>query len=263
MSYVINNCDSGLLELDPSQIEGENVSSLRRQFENAEPFHHLVIDQFLDPLLAIQLECELRNLPEKTWVDESSAFHYINNQQDGPTQSKKVALNDRAKIPSIATRVIDFFQSPAMLSFLSSVTGIEEPLLADETMLGGGVHRTTAGGKLAIHCDFNLHPTTGKHRRLNALLYLNTGWKPEHQGELELWPSSMEGCLRKIEPLSNRLVIFRIRDDALHGHPEPWRGSKAFPRMSLALYYYTDDRPEGEKAPFHWARWFPRFGDHY
>lgn len=239
-----------------------DATSLRQTFESAEPFHHLVIDDFLDPLLAARAELELRTLPEEKWYDKTSNFQFINNQADGPTQSKKIALNDRAKIPEITRSVLDFFQSENMLQFLSQITGIDA-LLPDEELIGGGVHRTTTDGHLAIHSDFNIHPTTKKHRRVNALLYLNTGWQKEHQGELELWSRDMQRCVTKVAPVSNRLIVFRITDDALHGNPTRWSGDVHFPRMSLALYYYTDDRPEEEKAPAHWAVWHKRFGEYY
>jgi Rps23 Pro-64 3,4-dihydroxylase Tpa1-like proline 4-hydroxylase len=32
-----------------------------------------------------------------------------------------------------------------------------------------------------------IHPQTKKHRRINALLYLNSDWKQEYNGCLELW----------------------------------------------------------------------------
>ena len=73
----------------------------------------------------------------------------------------------------------------------------------------------------------------------------------------------MMSCARKIEPISNRLVIFRITDDALHGSPEKWLAPADYSRLSLAFYYYTDDRPEEEKKPFHWANWHKRFGSYY
>ena len=103
--------------------------------------------------------------------------------------------------------------------------------------------------------DFNLHYNTRKHRRINILLYLNSEWKPSYNGELELWAKDMTRCVHKIEPLFNRFVMFKITDDAFHGHPEQWLAPMEYPRMSFAFYYYTDDRPENEKAPFHWALW--------
>jgi len=68
----------------------------------------------------------------------------------------------------------------------------------------------------------------------------------------------MTKCIHKIEPILNRLVIFKITDDAFHGHPEKWMAPIEYPRLSFAFYYYTDERPEEEKAPFHWALWQKR-----
>jgi Rps23 Pro-64 3,4-dihydroxylase Tpa1-like proline 4-hydroxylase len=92
---------------------------------------------------------------------------------------------------------------------------------------------------------------------------LNSQWKPEYNGCLELWNNDMSSCAKRIAPISNRLVIFRITDDALHGSPEKWQAPIEYPRLSLALYYYTNDRPDEEKQPFHWALWYKRHGLFY
>ena len=239
-----------------------NIEDLRNKFLNASPFNFIIIDDFLDPLLIKEIELELRTLPPDDWHDKTTNFKYINNQGDSEVQSKKVALNIREQIPSKTNKVIDLFSSPEIIQFIETVTNIGD-LQSDPQLLGGGVHKTTTNGHLSIHADFNIHPQLNKHRRVNALLYLNSNWKPEHQGELELWNKDMNSCAHKIEPISNRLVIFRITDDALHGSPNTWMGSLNYPRLSLAFYYYTDDRPENEKSAFHWANWFKRFGKYY
>jgi Rps23 Pro-64 3,4-dihydroxylase Tpa1-like proline 4-hydroxylase len=241
-------------------IERFNVDELKHQFLNAKPYNFIVIDNFLDPLLIKEVELELRTLPEDDWHDKETRFSHINNQQDCETQSKKIALNIRKQIPENTNNVIDLFSSPQMIKFIEDITDIPN-LQSDPHLLGGGVHRTTTGGHLSVHCDFNIHPQLQKHRRVNALLYLNSNWKLEHQGQLEFWHRDMNGCAHSIEPISNRLVIFRITDDALHGSPNTWKA--IHPRLSLAFYYYTDDRPEHEKSNFHWALWFKRFGQYY
>jgi Rps23 Pro-64 3,4-dihydroxylase Tpa1-like proline 4-hydroxylase len=243
-------------------IERFNVPDLKQQFLNAKPFNFIVIDNFLDPLLIKEVELELRTLPPDDWFDKETQFSHINNQNDCETQSKKIGLNIRKQIPEKTNNTIDLFQSPQIIKFIEDITDIPD-LQADPYLLGGGVHKTTTNGHLSIHCDFNVHPQLQKHRRVNALLYLNSNWKPEHQGELELWNRDMNSCAHKIDPISNRLVIFRITDDALHGGPSLWKGLSNYPRLSLAFYYYTDDRPEHEKSDFHWAVWFKRFGKYY
>ena len=235
-----------------------NREELRKQFAEASPFPFIVIDQFLETDFAKQVEKEIRQLEEPNWYDKTTKFSHINNENDSQVQSKKIALNIRNQIPEKTNVVIDLFESPEWIAFIEDITGIKE-LEKDPSLLGGGIHRTKTDGRLAIHADFNIHPTTQKHRRINALLYLNSEWKPEFQGELELWSKDMMKCVHKIPPLLNRLVIFRITDDAFHGHPEVWKGPLEYPRMSLAFYYYTQDRPEEEKAPFHWAAWQRRY----
>jgi Rps23 Pro-64 3,4-dihydroxylase Tpa1-like proline 4-hydroxylase len=111
------------------------------------------------------------------------------------------------------------------------------------------------GGKLGVHADFNIHPETGMHRRVNALIFLNDGWDPSWRGQLQLWRRDLKGPEVSVDPVLNRLVAFTITDDAFHGVPHRIMCPPDRRRYSLALYYYTADRPEEEKAPFHWAAW--------
>jgi len=242
-----------------ANIKKYDISKLKDEFLNATPFNYIVIDNFLDDSLAKDIEIEIRKISPENWFDKESGFGHINNQVDCETQSKKVALNIRKQIPEKTNNVIDLFSSPDIIKFIEDITGISE-LQPDPYLLGGGIHKTTTNGHLSVHCDFNIHPQTQKHRRINALLYLNSDWKPEYNGCLELWNNDMRSCAKKIEPINNRLVIFRITDNALHGSPEKWLAPENYPRLSLAFYYYTDDRPENEKTNFHWALWFKRFG---
>ena len=243
-------------------IEKYDVPKLRESFLNASPFNYIIIDNFLDPLLIKEIESEIRNIPPNDWFDKETSFKNINNESDCATQSRKVALNIRKQIPEKTNKVIDIFSSENVIKFIEDITDIYD-LEFDPYLLGGGIHKTTKNGHLSIHCDFNIHPQTLKHRRVNALLYLNSNWKPEYNGCLELWNKDMLSCAKKIEPISNRLVIFRITDDALHGSPEKWLGPENYARLSLAFYYYTKDRPEHEKSNFHWALWFKRFNQFY
>lgn len=230
-----------------------DIPTLRQEFLKEEPFNHLVIDNFLsEPYLTSVLE-EIQKYSPSTWYDEANAR--INNEKDSIFQSKKVALSNYNKMGPLSKSFIDLTKSESFMKFLTEVTGIEE-LEADPHLYGGGIHKTTQQGRLSIHSDFNIHPITQKFRRLNILLYLNKDWEPSMNGQLELWSKDMKQCVQRIPPVFNRLIIFRITDDAFHGHPEPWLSP--IPRYSFALYYYTADRPAHEKAPFHWALWQQR-----
>jgi Rps23 Pro-64 3,4-dihydroxylase Tpa1-like proline 4-hydroxylase len=237
-----------------------DTTKLREEFLNSKPFNYIVIDDFLDNDFINNVENELRIMDDGNWYDKKTIFSHINNQEDTIVQSKKVALNIRDQIPEKSNEVINLFFNDELIQFIENITDIRG-LQSDYSMMGGGIHRTLNGGHLSIHADFNIHPELNKHRRINALLYLNKSWKPEYGGELELWSKDMKQCEKKVEPINNRLIIFRITDDAYHGHPSIWNAP--FPRLSFAFYYYTDDRPENEKAPFHWASWQLRNGEKY
>ena len=61
----------------------------------------------------------------------------------------------------------------------------------------------------------------------------------------------MTDCVRRISPIFNRMVLFATTDLAYHGHPEPLQCPPGVSRRSLALYYYTNGRPELERSPAH------------
>lgn len=220
-------------------------------FQNNTPFHHIVLDRFVEgPIDKVVSEVNL--IP-------NSDYDFNEHAQ---VQIKKRGLSSVEKMPETTQKLVAFFQSREMIEYLENLTGIKD-LLPDPSLLGGGVHKTDTGGHLAIHADFNIHPHTGLHRRLNLLLFLNPKWKEEWGGHLELWDNEMTRCVKVVSPILNRAVIFRITDDAYHGHPDPLKTPKDISRYSLAFYYYTLDRPEHEKGPFHWATWQLRPSGHF
>jgi hypothetical protein len=79
----------------------------------------------------------------------------------------------------------------------------------------------------------------GVHRRLNVILYLNKDWNSNWGGALELWDDSLSECVKSIDPVGNRLVIFETHDRTFHGHPSPLSCPPDESRKSLILYYYT------------------------
>ena len=147
-----------------------------------------------------------------------------------------------------------YFSSNLFIEWVQQLTDIPD-LENDPENVGGGIHRITSGGKLGIHADYNRNPRSKKYRRVNVLLYLNREWKPGFNGELELWNKDMTECVVSVPPIFNKMVIFRITDDAYHGHPLEWKPTFDYHRVSFAFYYFTDDRPEHEKSESYNAQW--------
>jgi Rps23 Pro-64 3,4-dihydroxylase Tpa1-like proline 4-hydroxylase len=220
-----------------------NKEKLHEEFKEAKPFSHLVLDHFLDDAHAL-LE-EIKEY-DPIYFPAEDVVH------DTAMKSNKRCLTDSRMFGPIARAFVEQSRTKEMIAFLENITGIDN-LEADPYLFGGGIHRTTKGGHLAIHADYNVHPFTKKHRRLNVILYLNPSWKPEDNGACELWDKQMTQCETKIAPIMNRLLLFRVTDDGFHGHPEPWQSDD--PRYSIALYYFTKDRPEEEKSKPHMALW--------
>jgi len=166
---------------------------------------------------------------------------------DSPVE-RKLATKDDTAMGDATRHVLAELNSAAFLDFLERLTGIDG-LVPDPHFLGGGLHQIERGGHLKVHADFNRHPRTGLERRLNVLVYLNRGWQDEHGGAFELWSQDMARCEERVLPIFNRCVVFSTTSTSFHGHPEPLNCPPGETRKSMALYYYSRDRPpEGSRA---------------
>jgi Rps23 Pro-64 3,4-dihydroxylase Tpa1-like proline 4-hydroxylase len=148
---------------------------------------------------------------------------------------------------SVFNKVFTELNSEAFLRWLEKITGIDD-LLGDAELFGGGLHQSIAGAFLNVHVDYNIHPKTKFHRRLNVLVYMNKDWKEEYEGQLELWDFSdnKKTLLAKYAPLFNRCVIFETNEISYHGHPKPLKTPSGVNRKSIATYYYSKSRPAHE-----------------
>jgi hypothetical protein len=206
-------------------------------FAAAVPFPHVVIDG-LFPQRAIDPVLEEFPEPSANWV-----------RFDRETSVKFAMPNEWTMGP--ATRhLLSQFNSASFVNFLEQLSGIDG-LIPDPHFEGGGLHQIERGGFLKVHADFNRQERLGLDRRLNILLYLNRDWDDGWGGQLELWNQSMTDCVRRIAPIFNRMVVFTTTDHAYHGHPEPLQCPLGVRRRSLALYYYTNGRPQHERSPAH------------
>jgi len=62
----------------------------------------------------------------------------------------------------------------------------------------------------------------------------------------DIWKNNPETCEKKIMPFFNRVVIFNTNDYSLHGHPEALNCPENMSRKSIALYYYSNGRPNSD-----------------
>ena len=213
---------------------------LSTQYHKAKPFPHIVIDKFLPETILDSVLDEF-NKNKNWWYDKVKWTEpYQVNKFYWP-HDIETANNMPNDLPTISA-LVNYLNSPVMLKYLEELTGIDN-LISDELLMGGGLHKITSGGKLAIHKDYNVHPVKKIYRRLNLLIYLNKDWKQEWEGNLELWDKDHTKLEVSVEPLFNRAVIFTISEDSLHGHPVPLNTPENLSRNSIALYYFTEVNP--------------------
>lgn len=224
MTYL-TVADAAYGQFDAEAMKSKGLD-LAEAYRSADPFPHVVIDDFLSPAL---LDMCLEDFPNARDPDSQSF--------DRAQERYKTSYNPDYLSPRVRALFYSLNSRP-FLQFLENMTGVAG-LLPDPYFIGGGFHETSEGGHLSVHADFNHHTKLDVERRLNLLIYLNRDWKLEYGGALELWDREMKSCKKRVAPEFNRCVVFSTNAASYHGHPEPVRHPRKTPRRSIALYYYT------------------------
>ena len=239
--------DDGLfLDIAAAREFGEKLAG---EYSFAEPFPHIVIDNFLPRELA---DACLANFPR-----ERMATDRIYESGYAGQFKRQVFPGD---CNGFNRELFSFLNSALVLQFLEAMTFIRK-LVADPYFEGGGFHEISRGGKLGVHADFRIHEQLNLQRRLNMLIYLNKDWQPQWGGELELWDRGMKAKVRAVQPVFNRCVVFSTDADSFHGHPEPLACPDGVTRKSMALYYYTASERIHEEVPANSTMYRARPGD--
>ena len=233
------------------EILRERALSLREQYARADPFPHVVIDDFFPEHV---LDALLEEFPDP------QGPRGIDWQRFDAGTEKKLASKLEEQLGDRTRKFIWSLNSQVFISFLETLTSVEG-LVPDPHLWGGGLHQIVPGGFLKVHADFNRHERLRLDRRLNLLLYLNRDWKEEYGGHLQLWTRDMSRCVVKVLPVFNRCVVFSTTDFSYHGHPDPLTCPEGRTRKSVALYYYTNGRPPEELSGDHTTLFQTRPGE--
>ncbi len=207
------------------------------EYASADPFPNVVLDDVFEPGLLEDVLEEFDGMDRARW-------HHTERE----TERKSSTEDFRHFGPATRSLITQLNAAPFM-DFLEHLTGIRG-LVPDPHLRGGGLHEIRRDGELGVHADFNFYRRLGVYRRLNLLLYLNTGWQEAWGGELELWDRGGTHCVKRIAPVFNRVVIFDTSNFSYHGHPRPLACPPDRARKSIALYYYTVECPaEDDREP--------------
>mmetsp|Transcript_13998 Transcript_13998/g.18337 ORF Transcript_13998/g.18337 Transcript_13998/m.18337 type:complete len:330 (+) Transcript_13998:93-1082(+) len=248
--YAVKNYDDGeksdnvgvieeLYQVVNSQRLSKIAKDYRQAYADAYPFPHIVIDGIFPKRF---LEAVSGEFPEDRI---KNGCYNINICFKQATQNKKSAITDENEM-GLYTRVFfAFLKSSTWVRFLEELSGIND-IIPDPHYRGSGLHVTASGGSLNIHADFNRYQKYQLDRRVNTFVYLNDDWPDSYGGHLELWGRDMKSCYQKIVPSMGRFVVFSSTDFSYHGHPQPITSPEGRGRRSMALYYFTNGRPQNE-----------------
>jgi Rps23 Pro-64 3,4-dihydroxylase Tpa1-like proline 4-hydroxylase len=210
------------------------------------PFRHVVIEPFLDSDLLSALEAQFPRFEQR----------YARNER-GQAGGKAV-VPQVAKLGSAYRQFDRLMRDADFLKLIEHITGIPA-LLYDPDYVGGGTHENLDGQELDPHVDFNYHPRLRWHRRLNLIVFLNREWEESWGGCLELLPDPWARNATIYAPLANRAVIFETTEASWHGFRRiQTPPGRQISRRSIAVYYYTKERPAEETASSHGTLYFQR-----
>lgn len=221
--YLHESCKDSVLRFFGNWTQ--NIELLQKEYSNAQPFEHIIIDDFLDPEYAENIFQEFPTIND-TWHE------YKNPIEVKYTYDNINELNVDIK------NYFYYLSHPEIIEMMQKITNIHD-LEYDEFLHGAGVHMHPRYGRLNIHLDYEKHPYSGKERRLNVILFMSKDWNSDWNGANELWNDDVSQCIKKTDVKFNRAIIFKTNDISWHGLPDKILCPENTFRKSLAYYYVS------------------------
>ena len=202
-----------------------NTTQLNIDYVKSPPYPNIAIDNFLPSETIAAMKQECNNLK---WTREFT--------RNGSHMTERQDVED---LP-VANEVRNTMSSRKFLTWLGEITGHHD-LIPDPHMVGAGYMRCTRGDSLKLHSDFNFNNTLKLYRMLSINIYLNQGWQPEWNGDLQFWDFERKECKTKYYPEAGRAVIFRHHKFGFHGHPQPMECPEGTYRDGFRMFYYVSE----------------------
>jgi len=226
----------------PSRIE-----QLRDTYQKSAPFPHVVIDNLFAPHILDPLLEEMATLQENQWL-----------LVEALPRERIRRMRSAVDLGPAGTQMVSLVHSAQFLYLLSEITGVWQ-LLPDPYLQGAGYASMRPGDFFKVHSDRNVAYDTGLSRRLAMIVFLNKGWEPGYNGQLELWNDEATRCDVSVEPVYNRTILFEVADPNYHGVPAPIACPEGRSRQSFIVYYHTVGTDEKSTRTPHTSKFAPIF----
>lgn len=228
----------------------EKLDSIdKKEYNNAHPYPHYVLDNILDTDFAKNCQQEILSIPPEMWDRYNNLFE------------QKYTLRDKNNMPPYCESLFKLLTSDIVINKLSNIVG--EKLYNDPTKNWWGIHTYKNGDYLDIHSDAGNHPLTKQKKHITFGIYLSYNWTEENGGHLEVWDgesvlnddAKLIECKNRILPIFNRMIMFTNTVNAWHGNPDPVIIKSDEKRIFLTLSYVSEKHDDGmennrEKAFF-------------
>ena len=220
-------------------------SKLEDNYALSQPIPSITLDNFLPENFAKRMFIEAQSTPDSLWS----------------TFTRKDSLMKeciRLEHMPVAREFVAQLHSSEGLRWLEELTGISG-LIPDPYITGAGYSKSWRGDSLKVHTDFNWNEQLKLHRACAFILYLTPDWKPEYNGAFEFWDSDKTECVRSVDCLFNRAIIWNDHKRGFHGYPQPLACPENMHRTTFRLFFYTSNSThKKEDRPHRRLYWYDK-----
>ena len=186
------------------------------------PFDIWIVDDFLNQRELQRIKDNWPRLNDERW---HGGYEYIGGEKN-ILEYGMMAISKIELIPKSIRKIFEFFYSDIFIEKLQKMTDTYN--LVDDKMQWSGLRCMLKDSYQLIHSDARTNPKTGFKKEITCLLYLNENYdRKRDEGCLEIWDDGMENIEHEVEPIDNRLLIFRNSDTSHHGVPKVYSERKA------------------------------------
>jgi hypothetical protein len=205
------------------------------QFWSAEPYPHLIIDNWMEPRLYADIVMRLRNINDKPSLSFSTNI-----------EAGKTTYDSDSEIGRVLQPFVDSLVCAATMKELRELTGIKEITPLTEMNVNTNYkyfHQMQGGGVLGSHVDHSqIYDKQGKIvdervHFLNAIFYADI---PQFAsgGSTALYRQMGWGQpVKRVSAIPNRLLLFLHSSNSFHGVVKLNSGW-VYPRTTIYMDYY-------------------------
>lgn len=215
-----------------------DIDGLHDKFVNADPYHMIVLDNFLPRFHALAMQKEISSIPESSWTKFTRKGSFMRE------------CKDMSYCPSALNFVMQMHSVHGM-KWIADITGING-LIPDPYLLGAGYSESFAGDSLQLHTDFNWNDDLKLHRKLSMIVYLNEeDWQADWGGNLDFMDFDNKHVVNSVPTQFNRAVIWEHHKRGFHGYPAPLQCPGEYSRKTFRLFFYVSNSMHDPDDPPH------------